>query len=108
MTVTLDRTQTAEPRRWGSVAIADSQQQRLLTRLRRADAPVPFAELRAGGIHFPAAVVSELQLGGYMFEHVRERGRMVGVRLVEADPVFSHADSHTAHVLHPEAVTKCP
>ncbi len=67
----------------GSTIVADAQQQRLLARLRRADAPVTFAELQASGVHFPAAVVSELQLGGYAFEHVREQGRMVGVRLVE-------------------------
>lgn len=73
----------------GSLILADTQQQRLLTRLRRADAPVTFAELRASGIHFPAAVVSELQLGGYTFEHVREQGRMVGVRLVESDPAVT-------------------
>jgi hypothetical protein len=27
--------------------------------------PVTLAELRVGGIHFPAAVVSELKLNGY-------------------------------------------
>lgn len=73
----------------GSLSLADPQQQRLLARLRRADTPVTFAELRASGIHFPAAVVSELQLGGYAFEHVREQGRMVGVRLVESDPTIT-------------------
>ncbi len=73
----------------GSLTLADTQQRRLLARLRRADAPVTFAELRASGVHFPAAVVSELQLGGYAFEHVREKGRMVGVRLVASDPTVT-------------------
>jgi hypothetical protein len=76
-----------------SLTLADTQQQRLVARLRRADAPVTFAELRASGIHFPAAVVSELQLGGYAVEHVREQGRMVGVRLVESDPTVTPAFS---------------
>lgn len=75
----------------GSLIPVDTQQERLLTRLRRTDVPVTFAELRASGIHFPAAVVSELQLGGYAFEHVREQGRMVGVRLIEPDPTVTTA-----------------
>jgi hypothetical protein len=41
--------------------------------------------LRAAGLDFPAAVVSELELRGYAIERVREDGRLVGVRLVEAD-----------------------
>ena len=53
------------------MTLADTQQQRMLERLRRAgDQPVAFAELRAGGIDFPAAVVSELQLNGYAIERV--------------------------------------
>jgi hypothetical protein len=65
---------------------ADSQQQRLLERLRRAgDRPVAFAELRAGGIDFPAAVLSELQLSGHTIERVHEDGRLVGVRLLEPE-----------------------
>ncbi len=71
-----------------SLSLADTQQQRLLARLRRADAPVTFAELRASGIHFPAAVVSELQLGGYAFDHVHEQGRMIGVRLAVTPPAL--------------------
>jgi hypothetical protein len=44
------------------MTLADVQQQRLLERLREAgDQPVAFAELHAGGIAFPAAVVSELE-----------------------------------------------
>jgi hypothetical protein len=64
---------------------ADNQQQLLLERLRQAgDQPVAFADLRACGIDFPAAVVSELQLNGYAIERVCDHHRLVGVRL--ADP----------------------
>ena len=66
---------------------ADSQQQRMLERLRRAgDRPVAFTELRAGGIDFPAAVLSELELSGHTIERVHEDGRLVGVRLLEPEP----------------------
>ena len=75
----------------GSLIPADSQQQQLLDRLRLSGAPVTFAELRISGIHFPATVVSELQLGGYAFEHVHENGRMVGVRLLESEPTATPA-----------------
>ncbi len=69
------------------MALADTQQQRLLERLRRAgDQPVAFAELRASGIDFPATVVSELQLNGYAIDRVHERGRLVGVRLLKPEP----------------------
>ena len=70
-----------------SMTPADTQQQRLLERLRQAgEQPVPFAELRAGGIDFPAAVVSELELNGYAIERVYHDGRIVGVRLLEPEP----------------------
>jgi hypothetical protein len=47
------------------MTLADAQQQRLLERLCQAgDQPVAFAELHAGGIDFPAVVVSELELNG--------------------------------------------
>jgi hypothetical protein len=66
---------------------ADIQQQRMLERLRRAgDRPVALAELRAGGIDFPAAVLSELQLSGHAIERVHEHGRLVGVRLLKPEP----------------------
>ena len=66
---------------------ADSQQQRLLERLRQAgDQPAAFAELHAGGIAFPAAVVAELELNGYVIERVYENGRLVGVRLLDPEP----------------------
>ena len=69
------------------MTLADTQQQRLLERLRRAgDQPVAFAELRASGVDFPAAVVSELQLNGYAIDRVYERGRLAGVRLLKPEP----------------------
>jgi hypothetical protein len=65
----------------------DAQQQRLLGRLREAgDRPVAFAELRAGEIDFPAAVVSELELNGCAIERVHDHGRLVGVRLLHPEP----------------------
>ena len=69
------------------MTLADPQQQRLLERLRQAgEQPVDFAELHAGGIAFPAAVVSELELNGYAIERVYDHGRMVGVRLLGPEP----------------------
>jgi hypothetical protein len=76
---------------------ADPQQQRLLDRLRQAgDQPVAFAELHADGIAFPAAVVAELELNGYLIERVYDHGRMVGVRLLQPEP----PDPPTAHRRH--------
>jgi hypothetical protein len=70
-----------------SMTPADVQQQRLLERLREAgDQPVAFAELHAGGIDFPAAVVSELELNGYVIERVYDHRRLVGVRLLQPEP----------------------
>jgi hypothetical protein len=70
-----------------STMLADAQQQRLLERLRQAgDQAVAFAELRAGGIDFPAAVVSELELNGYLIERVYDHGKLVGVRLLHPEP----------------------
>jgi hypothetical protein len=63
------------------MTLGDVQQQRLLVRLRQAgDRPVAFAELHAGGVHFPAAVACELGLAGYAIERVYDHGRLVGVR----------------------------
>jgi hypothetical protein len=63
-----------------SMALADTQQQRLLELLREAgEKPVAFAELHAGGVSFPAAVISELELNGYPIERVYDHGRLVGV-----------------------------
>jgi hypothetical protein len=79
--------QALDAARTPSMTLADTQQQRMLERLRRAgDQPVAFAELHASGIDFPAAVVSELQLNGYAIDRVYERGRLVGVRLLEPEP----------------------
>ena len=76
---------------------ADSQQQRVLERLRRAgDQPVALADLRARGIDFPAAVLSELELNGYTIERVHDRGRLIGVRLLESQP----PDTSPAHARH--------
>ena len=73
---------------------ADAQQQRLLERLRQAgDQPITFAELHADGIAFPAAVVSELELNGYVIERVYDHGRLIGVRLLQPEP----PDTRTAH-----------
>jgi hypothetical protein len=66
---------------------ADAQQHRLLELLREAgEEPVAFADLHAGGISFPAAVVSELELNGYLIDRVHNHGRLVGVRLLDSQP----------------------
>jgi hypothetical protein len=65
----------------------DAQQRRLLEHLRKAgEEAVGFAELHAAGIAFPAAVVSELELNGYVIERVYEHGRLIGVRLLQPEP----------------------
>jgi hypothetical protein len=69
------------------MTLADAQQQRLLERLCEAgDQRVAFADLHAGGIDFPAAVVSELELNGYVIERVYDHGRPVGVSLLHPEP----------------------
>ena len=74
------------------MTLADSQQQRLLQLLRQAGSePVAFADLHAGGIDFPATVVGELELNGYVIERVHELGRLVGVRLLQPEPVDAPA-----------------
>jgi len=74
------------------MTLADTQQQRLLERLRHAGhQPVAFAELHAGGIDFPAAVVSELELVRYAIERVYDHGRLIGVRLLEPEPLDAPA-----------------
>ena len=65
----------------------DAQQQLLLEQLRQAgDEALPFTRLHAAGVTFPAAVVSELELNGYVIQRVYEHGRLVGVRLLEPEP----------------------
>ena len=62
-----------------SMALADTQKQRLLELLREAgEEPVAFGELHAGGVSFPAAVVSELGLNGYPIERVMTTGGWSG------------------------------
>ena len=76
---------TASATIW-SMAIAETQQLRMLERLRRAGTqPVSLRELRAGGIDFPAVVLSELELNGYAIERVYEHARLIGVRLLEPE-----------------------
>ena len=84
---------------------ADSQQQRL-ERLRQAgDQPAAFAELHAGGIAFPAAVVAELELNGYVIERVYENGRLVGARLLDPEPGDTPAGPRGADGPGHESVT---
>jgi hypothetical protein len=65
---------------------ADHQQRLLLDRLRRAGgAPLRLADLRVGGVAYPAATIAELELDGYTIDRVHERGRLVGVKLLEPD-----------------------
>jgi len=67
---------------------ADPQQQRLLEQLRQAgDQPAAFSELHAAGISFPAAIIGELELDGYVFERVYRHGRLLGVRLLDQERV---------------------
>jgi hypothetical protein len=68
------------------MALAESQQVRMLERLRSANGqPVTLGELRAAGVDFPAVVLSELEIKGYVIQRLHERGRPVGVRLLETD-----------------------
>ena len=68
------------------MALVETQQLRMLERLRSAgEQPVTLGELRSGGIDFPAVVLSELELNGYVIDRVHEHGRLIGVRLLEAD-----------------------
>lgn len=70
------------------MTLVESQQRLALERLQGAgEEPVSLAALRAAGVDFPAAMISELELKGYAIERVLEHGRLVGVRLVEGpDP----------------------
>jgi hypothetical protein len=66
--------------------LVESQHRLALERLCSAgEEPVSLAALRAAGLDFPAAVISELELNGYAIERVHEAGRLVGVRLVERE-----------------------
>ncbi len=71
----------------GQVALAETQQLRMLERLRRSgQQPLTLDELRSGGIDFPAVVLSELEINGYVIERLHEHGRLIGVRLLETTP----------------------
>ena len=86
------------------MTLADAQQQRLLERLRQAGhQAVTFAELHAGGIDFPAAVVSELELNGYVIERVYDHDRLIGVRLLHPEP-----PGHSRRTPPPAAVVAAP
>ncbi|MGO9961011.1 MAG: hypothetical protein ACLP50_34390 [Solirubrobacteraceae bacterium] len=68
------------------MAVTETQQLRMLERLRSAgNQPVTLDQLRAGGIDFPAVVIGELELNGYVIERVQEHDRQLGVRLCETD-----------------------
>ena len=68
------------------MALVETQQLRMLERLRGAgEQPMTLDQLRAGGIDFPAVVIGELELNGYVIERVYEHGRPLGVRLLETD-----------------------
>jgi hypothetical protein len=68
------------------MALAETQQVRLLEQLRHAgNQPVTLDQLRAGGIHFPAVVIGELKLNGYAIERVYEHDKPIGVRLLETN-----------------------
>ena len=64
----------------------ETQQLLVLERLRSAgNQPVTLDQLRGGGIDFPAVVLGELELNGYVIERVSEHGRQIGVRLLETE-----------------------
>jgi hypothetical protein len=64
----------------------ETQQLLMLERLRSAgNQPVTLDQLRGGGIDFPAVVLGELELNGYVIERVSEHGRQIGVRLLETE-----------------------
>jgi hypothetical protein len=67
-----------------SMALVETQQLRMLEQLRHAGKqPMTLDQLRVGGIDFPAVVIGELELNGYVIERVYEDGRLLGVRLLE-------------------------
>ena len=76
------------------MALVETQQLRMLEQLRNAGKqPMTLDQLRAGGIDFPAVVIGELELNGYVIERVYEHGRVLGVRLLETeapDPPTTH------------------
>ena len=68
------------------MTLVESEHRLALERLRSAgEEPVSLAALRSAGLDFPAAVIRELELKGYVIERVHEDGRLVGVRVVERE-----------------------
>ena len=68
------------------MAPIETQQLRMFEQLRRAGTqPMTLDQLRAGGIDFPAVVIGELELNGYVIERVHEQGKLLGVRLLETE-----------------------
>ena len=68
------------------MALVETQQLRMLERLRRAGKqPVTLSELRGGGIDFPAVVLRELEINGHVIERLHEHGRLIGVRLLATE-----------------------
>ena len=68
------------------MAPIETQQLRMLEQLRQAGRqPITLDQLRAGGIDFPAVVIGELELNGYVIEPVHEQRKLLGVRLVETE-----------------------
>ena len=68
------------------MALVETQQLPMLEHLRQAGTqPMTLDQLRAGGIDFPAVVIGELELNGYVIERVYQHGQPLGVRLLETD-----------------------
>jgi hypothetical protein len=68
------------------MALTETQQLRMLEQLRQTGKQLAtLDQLRAGGIDFPAVVIGELELNGYVIERVYEHGRLLGVRLLETE-----------------------
>ena len=64
----------------------ETQQLRMFEHLRQAGTQrLTLDQLRAGGIDFPAVVIGELELNGYVIERVHEQGKLLGVRLLETE-----------------------
>jgi len=71
----------------GPLVSLDPVQERLLALLREAgDRPVPYRELEAAGIEYPAAALYELEAAGISVDRVHSgpERRLVGVRLAPA------------------------
>jgi hypothetical protein len=69
-----------------SMAPIETQQLRMLEQLRQAgEQPMTLDQLRVGGIDFPAVVIGELELNGFVIERVYEQGKLRGVRLLETE-----------------------